>query len=318
MTSERRPVVLLTGATGFLGSHLLRALLESQAMVIALGRPESNWRRVRDVLPLIVRRDLANLGQAFRDFSVDVVIHTATAYGRKGETEGQVRKANVDFPLALLRAASARGVSTFFNTDSFSARAELSLEEATPYVRTKREFRERATEAVRGTACRFLNLRLEHVYGPDDNPDKFFSMLMRSFLAGQPVLELTPCEQRWDCVYVDDVVTAFTTLLASSPLLQSTRYDVQVGTGKSIVLREVVERIHALCGSKTELHFGARPAWRGTIMESHADTTTLNELGWSARIGLEEGLERMINAVRNLADKTSGRNDSLPNASTAL
>ena len=305
MTPRDQPVVLLTGATGFLGSHLVRALLKSHATVIAVGRSQSNWWRLRDILPRIVRRDVGDLRNAFEDFPIDIVIHTGTCYGRNGESELEIRIANVEFPLALLQAASAYRVKTFLNTDTFSAKRSDGVDYSTSYIRTKREFRERGIEAAKDGGVRFVNVRLEHMYGPDDNPDQFFPVLIRSFLAGQPVLELTPCEQRWDCVYVDDVVTAFTTLIANHR--EFSCLDVEVGTGRAMALRDVVERIRELCDSRTQLRFGAHPTRPGTIMESHADIGPLAGLGWSPRVGLEEGLERTINATRKARSVPDGR-----------
>jgi nucleoside-diphosphate-sugar epimerase len=132
------------------------------------------------------------------------------------------------------------------------------------------------------------------VYGPGDDQKKFVPTVIRSLLSNQTVLQLTGGEQRRDFVYVDDVVSAFLTLLQHHSALPQPVAQAEVGSGVSESLQEVVRLLARLCRSKTHLDFGALPYRKGELMASQADNSLLAKLGWLPRVGLREGFERTI------------------------
>ena len=110
--------ILLTGATGFLGSHILETLRENSEVII-LKRSFSDTGRIRDFLPGVVHydADTTPLEHIFKERSIDGIIHAATEYGRhKGPDE--VVASNVVFPLKLLELGISHGIS-FFITPIF-------------------------------------------------------------------------------------------------------------------------------------------------------------------------------------------------------
>ena len=98
------PRVLLTGATGFLGSHLLEALLNKGHEVVILKRSSSNIYRIQDKIDSIISYniDLQPLVLAFKEQEIDVVIHTAGRYGRDGCNISRMIESNVIFGARLL------------------------------------------------------------------------------------------------------------------------------------------------------------------------------------------------------------------------
>src|SRR5512139_3267196 len=107
MSNTTRQSVLLSGATGFLGSYLLRALVENGYSVVAVKRSTSNTWRIADHLDRIdvLDADRSPLSEAFERRRIDIVIHAATCYGRKGESVCQVVESNLLLPLELLELA---------------------------------------------------------------------------------------------------------------------------------------------------------------------------------------------------------------------
>ena len=293
------PSVLVTGATGFVGSHLVHALVRAGLPVMILKLSTSDTRRVADLLQAVAIHDVdaAPLRTAFVR-PIDVVIHLATSYGRSGETAEQVADANVGFPTRLLQLAIDQNVPAFFTTDTFSTKAAEASDVLGPYVRSKKEFREFATALVRGTRTTFTNVQLEHVYGPLDASFKFVPSLLRAFLANDPTFDLTPGEQARDFVYVDDVVEAYMTLVRQHRDLPSRDGHFEVGTGTSVPLSTFVKRAHALAGSTTRVRFGALPYRSSELMHSRADTAAMRHLGWSASVSLDDGLNRTIQSMR--------------------
>ena len=96
--------ILLTGAPGFLGSHLLKRLLKDNYNVIILKRSFSNTFRIADLLTDIKQYniDLINLEDVFKENKIDTVIHCATNYGRNNESHLNILQSNLILPLTIL------------------------------------------------------------------------------------------------------------------------------------------------------------------------------------------------------------------------
>lgn len=287
--------VLLTGATGYLGSRLAQALLDDGHEVVALKRKASSLRRLDSILPKITMLDVdgIDLSVPFKDYGkIDAVIHAATSYGRNGESAGQIVNANLHFPLRLMEAAIAANVPVFLNADT-------TLDKfLNAYSLSKRQFAEWGQHFSRQKKIRFINLRLEHFYGAGDDDTKFTAHVIKSCLLNVPELKLTLGEQKRDFIHIDDVVAAYLLLLEKQDSLTDWFAEVDVGSGEAVTIRQFVETVHKLAESTTQLNFGALPYREGEIMFSQADTAALRELGWRCRETLEQGLKRVIEGYK--------------------
>ena len=113
--------ILLTGATGFLGSHLARALILEGHEVVALKRQTSSTCRIKSISESLslVDTDGLNFDVLFKlHNNIDTIIHTSTAYCRNTSKVSEIFEANTVFPLHLLEAAILANVKTFINTDT--------------------------------------------------------------------------------------------------------------------------------------------------------------------------------------------------------
>lgn len=286
MTDASGPVVL-TGATGYLGSCLARALIGAGHALLVVKRRSSDTRRLNglgyravDVEDGLDGDVLGQLGQP------TAVIHAATCYGRGGEDEARIFAANLEFPKQVLVAARAAGARLFINSDT-SLAADLNA-----YAASKAEFRRCLERQAEAGGVPAVNLRLEHFFGPGDDDSKFVSYLIRSCLNNVPSLDLTAGTQRRDFIHVDDTVSAYLTVLGRAPSQGCVNLDV--GSGQAVTVRALVEQIHALSESETQLNFGARPMRANEAMLCEADTRPLQALGWRCRYTLEQGLKRTI------------------------
>lgn len=287
--------VLLTGVTGFLGSHLARQLLEEGYSVVALKRQSSSLRRVAAILPdlELVDSDGLDFDAFFRSGArISTVIHTATCYGRNNESVSEVFEANTEFPLRLLDAGSRAGVDLFVNTDTVLDKY-LNL-----YALSKNQLLQWGKFFSLHDKIRFMNIRLEHFYGPDDDPVKFSTFVINSCLHNVPELQLTKGEQKRDFIYIDDVVKAYSVLMGNIHRMGENFMEFDVGSGNSVTIREFVETVHRLSSSATHLNFGALPYRDGEIMNSEADVSRLASLGWRCATDLETGLQRAIELER--------------------
>lgn len=268
--------ILLTGATGFLGSHLLRGVLQDGHTVIAWRRTSSDLSRVVDVADrcLWFNGDIVAPEAAFQEFPVDAVIHCATVYGRSGEVDA-VLEGNLAFPIRLLDAAIHSGCRYFINTDSFFCKQLPDrLEQGKPlylpeYTLSKYQFREWGKLRAAQGAITFINLQLEHIYGPGDSPGKFIPWLEEQFRCGAASIDLTDGVQLRDFVPVEGVVSAYRQVLRDLPSMQGYQ-SFGVGTGKAVTLRSFIEQLRDQIGAATELRFGAIPRKQEEIMFSAA------------------------------------------------
>lgn len=290
--------ILLTGATGYLGSHLLLALMQKGHEVIVQKRSTSDILRIASLLSNVQSYDLdrCSVERPFEEHDdIGAVIHTSTCYGRKRETISEVFDANTCMPVKLIEAASQAGVSCFINSDTSLAR------DLNPYTLSKKQFVEWGKVFAKQCGFSFVNLELEHFYGPGDNESKFTSWVIRSCLRNAPNLPLTKGEQRRDFIYIEDVVRAFECVLQKSiqpAPKQQAFVQYQVGSGTAVSMRDFVQTVIAICNSNTRPDFGAVPYRENEVMDSVADITDLYALGWEPQVGLVEGLRKVIEGER--------------------
>lgn len=287
--------ILLTGATGYLGSHLAKALLDAGYVVVALKRKTSSLRRLESLLPRMtcIDMDELDLRALFKERGkFDAVIHVATSYGRNGQSASQIADANLSFPLKLLDAAVAADVPAFLNTDT-------ALDKfLNAYSLSKTQFAEWGSYFARQKKIRFFNLRLEHFYGAGDDDTKFTTHVIKSCLLNVPELKLTLGEQRRDFIYIDDVVSAYLTLLEKMDQLPDMFNEFGVGSGQAASIKEFVEVVHDITKSQTRLAFGALPYREGEVMFSNANVGSLNKLGWTCKTSLEDGLRLVVESYK--------------------
>jgi nucleoside-diphosphate-sugar epimerase len=297
--------VLLTGATGFLGSYLLEGLVRENYDVIILKRSFSDTWRIGHLLTKVKSYDIDNgsLEDIFKENKIDIVIHTATLYGKKGEDNAAVIESNLLLPVRLLDLSIACGIKSFFNTDSFINTPNYKCKYLRPYCLSKRQLGEWLRTDPKN--IQIFNLKLEHLYGPRDSNDKFVIWLAKECIRHAPELSLTEGEQKRDFIYVSDAVNAFLAVLQKRGTLPDYA-EFEVGTGEMIFLRDfaikVKETVSAVLGKeiRTSLNFGALPYAAGEIMESRADNAALRQLGWNCFVELNEGLK---NTVIELIDR---------------
>jgi nucleoside-diphosphate-sugar epimerase len=285
--------ILMTGGTGFLGSNLLKRLVRDGHRVVLLKRTFSDTSRIQAELSGILSYDLDTTGldEIFAHHRFSTILHCATNYGRKEIDPIAIIEANLILPLQLLKRGADQGATTFINTDTVLDKRMNS------YSLSKKQFLDWMATYSSQLTC--INVALEHFYGPEDDPSKFVSFIVREILSEVTQIDLTAGEQKRDFIYVDDVVSAFTTLLASMNGFGKGLFKFEVGSKKVITIRDFVGKVKSIAGnSTTQLNFGALPYRDNEVMESSVDTSHLNRLGWNPQISIDEGLRRTIESER--------------------
>lgn len=289
--------VLITGATGFLGSKLALRFVQDGYDVLVVKRTHSDLSRIRSIENDIRMYDIdvIPLERIFEECQVDAIVHCATNYGREGASAANVVETNLILPLRLLQLASDSGARAFINSDT------ILDPRISHYSLSKKQFVEWMSHFATDMAC--MNVALEHFFGPGDDPSKFASGIVHALLREVPSIDLTPGEQKRDFIYIDDVVDAFSRILVYSVGSSTGIHRYEVGTNEMITINEFVRLAYRLAGSpSTELRFGALPYRQNEVMDSHVDTSALRALGWVPRVRVEEGLKRTIEMEREIAD----------------
>lgn len=281
--------ILLTGATGFLGSNLLVRLVEDGHNVIVIVRHSSSLQRIVSLLDRVTIHTVEDTDyrDLFHSNNIETIIHCATNYGRGAIDPLELLDANLIMPLKLLQTGCNSGVSCFINTDT------ILDKRVSTYALSKSQFREWLGNYAQKMVC--VNVALEHFYGPQDNPTKFVSFIVKQLLDGVDSIDLTLGEQKRDFIFIDDIVSAFLLILDNCSSMKSGCYDYEIGTGDSISIREFVELVKQLSGNThTHLNFGAIPYRENEAMQTVVNTAGIFALGWKPRTTLTEGLSKMI------------------------
>lgn len=288
-------IILLTGATGFLGSNLLPALLGQAYQVVVLKRTFSKVTRLLPYLERVVcyHSDKDNLEDIFSGHDIQCVIHCATHYGRNDADPRSVVEANLTLPLELLILSKKYQVPYFINTDT------ILDKQVNYYSLSKRHFYDWLT--LYSGFMKVANMKLEHFYGTGDDPTKFVTRMTQDLLRGVPEIRLTKGDQTRDFIHVDDVVSAFMIVLSHLHEMHEGVSDFHVGTGVPVTIREFCETLKTLMGnSKTALLFGALDYRKNEVMSADLDVSPLLRLGWRPSRTLTDGLRQTIEEERKM------------------
>jgi CDP-paratose synthetase len=272
--------ILLTGATGFLGSHLLEGLLENNYEVIIIKRSFSNCWRIEEFLNKVISYDIdkVTLNSIFEENSFDAVIHTATCYGRNGETDFEIFQTNVFNSMELLHCAIKNRTKFFFNTDT------LQATNLNPYTISKSQFLSWGKQSAENSKINFINMKLEHLYGPKDDETKFIGWFIKQLKDEVPEIRLTAGTQKRDFIHVKDVVSAYLKLLENYKNLDKFE-EFELGSGNSIQVKDfLIQLMNAFekknIQIKSKLLFGALDYRNNENMQIEANIEKLKKFNW--------------------------------------
>lgn len=296
MQTDRPLRALVTGATGFIGSRLVRTLLASGWEVTALVRPTSNCAEIpRDVSIFEHDGTTSALVGHVNKVRPDLIFHLAARFlsAHRSEDIAPLIADNILLSAQLFEAAAQGGVRGLINTGTCWQHygEERRYSPVNLYAATKQAAEDLLLYYAEAVNLRSLTLELVDTYGAGDPRKKLFHLLRESAARGG-VLEMSPGEQLIDLVHVDDAVNAY--LVAAQRLLRPMEAAYEcwgVTSSLPLPLRDVVELFRRLNGNKPEIAWGRRPYREREVMIPHPSPALP---GWQPQIGLEAGLRRLL------------------------
>ncbi len=287
--------VLVTGATGYIGSMLVRRLIAEGREVHIILRPTSSLDGVSDLEDRLIVHVHDGTTQGLIDLvkvaSPAVVFHLASLFLAQHAAEDVERlvTSNLLFSTQLAEAMMSNKVSRLINTGtSWQHYQGKAYNPVCLYAATKQAFEDVLEYYVQAQGLRVITLKLFDTYGPFDPRPKLFALLERSSKSSAP-LDMSKGEQQIDMVFIDDVVEAY--MLAGERLSQGVVQSHErfaVSSGQGISLREFVAVYEAVRGGKLPIRWGERPYRAREVMTLWRDFETLP--GWSPKVGLREGI----------------------------
>lgn len=295
---------VITGATSFIGSAVLRELIGNGVNCTAIVRPGS---RSLNVLPTenelfrVIRADVSKPEEwADQITGKDVLFHFAwDGVGAEGRSNPVIQQANIEMAANCMKAAAQQGIKRFVFAGS---QAEYGIRdgiitEDTPckpvieYGKAKLRFLEEAQKIREETGIEYVHLRIFSVYGPGDHPWTLVSQCVDRFCAGRE-MELSSCVQPWNFVYITDAAKAIREL-AGCELMGQNVFNI-AGTDTR-PLKEFVEQIRILCGNRGYPLYGQQSSPKEKPHGIEPDISRMQAVtGWRPALSFEEGIKTML------------------------
>jgi len=299
--------VLITGATGYIGFHLVEHFLRRRDNVHILIRPTSDVSRLEKTGTSLGIHRLNVEGpeavKPLRDIveaiQPDCVFHLASAGDGKTDSAFiDLVRTNIVFTTALLDAVSAVGSSGFINVGSYWQFNELG--DVAPnglYAASKQAAHDLMSHYVLNKELKAASVILYDVYGPIDWRKKLTHVLFDSL---ENQTQMTSGEQLLNMVFIEDAVNALShcaTWLTDSFELKNGVPRFFAGSEELHSLRSIAEMFARISDAPAMIEWGALPYRSGQIFRPCAPDPIVP--GWKAKISLETGLTRVVQAGRN-------------------
>ncbi len=289
---------LVTGATGFVGSHLVHRLIKDGWETHIITRSSSNLTQLEDVASKVIVHQhdgtTNSMINIVKEAEPGIVFHLASLFLAQHTSEDikKLVQSNILFGTQLVEAMTLQGVTKLINTGT--SWQHFQNEPYNPvclYAATKQAFEDMLKFYVEASKLKVITLKLFDTYGPDDPRPKLFTLL-RKVADEQTELAMSPGEQLIDLVYIDDVIDGY--LQAARRLMDnkvSSMEEYAVSSGNPISLKELVAVYGQTIGKQLPIKWGERPYRTREVIVPWNKGRRLP--GWKPEVGLVEGLRRM-------------------------
>ncbi len=290
--------IAVSGATGYIGLHLINKLFENDNQVLAITRKNtetlSSFCKKYEGKITICELVSDDLFLTVESFNPDCIVSTTCCYETDSKFLERTVDSNYTFPSGLLKAAIHSGTLTgkpvrFINIGT-SLPSSLNL-----YSLTKKQFSELGCFFANLGKVQFVNVLLESFYGSDEPENRFIPRTIRKLLNNE-VIDATKGTQHRDYVSAENVID--TLLFLATTDISEAFISIPVGSGESPPIKEILEYLKEITNSKSKINFGTVPS-RPNEPSTKADLAMLRNLGYTKEMTYwKDGMKKMVEDIK--------------------
>lgn len=300
--------VIVTGANGFIGTHLLEIMSSKGIHIYAIIKNQNeDIRKIKNISGVQIiycsLEEIEKLPQLISDREIDTCIHLAWAGSFGGDRANYfLQLKNVEYSLKTVDVIAKMGIRRFVGAGTLAEKDVLSyhlLNGATPNAVSLYGCAKVAAHLMTKAECSKCGIEhiwcyLSNTYGVGNTTNNFVNMACRLMLDGKDA-NFTSGEQSYDFVYITDTVQAiFAVANQGKP---NTSY--YLGSGKALKLKDYIRMIRDAIDPKIELHLGSIQYNGNPLPQDAYDTTKLTEdTGFQAKVSFEKGIRWTVEWLR--------------------
>lgn len=288
--------IFITGATGFIGKHLVKKLIsEGHLVTINLRKGKKSPFGDNVGTYYIGVQNIEDDIQFFKKESFDGIIHLASLYitNHKPYDINNLIDSNVKFGTYVLECAAQANIPWFLNTGTFWQHYQnKDYSPVNLYAATKQAFEDIARYYIETDQIYFCTIKLSDTFGPNDTRPKIFNLWKQVALTGE-TLDMSPGNQLIDILYIDDVVSAYSIL---ADKLQNDKHEIvngsvfAVSAQKRYSLKELSKIFESSTGFKLNINWGARPYREREVMIPWDKGKYIS--GWVPKFDLKHAIKK--------------------------
>ena len=292
--------IIITGATGYIGSNLVRRLVKEEYKVFLIVRENSDLSIIDDILDevniLRYNGKMKELISLFKEIEqIDLVIHLASLFivQHNQEQIDELIDSNIKFGTQILEAMVHSKCSRIINTGSYWQ--HYNNEDYNPvclYAATKEAFEKIIQYYYEVEKINCITLELFDTYGETD-PRRKITSLLKECAEKNIHLDMSPGEQVINLVYIDDVVEAYLKAIDMIDKEKRINNKYSVCNTEEVTLKELVGIYEKIYNKELNINFGGRPYREREVMRPWNKGKILD--GWYTKLKLEERISESIN-----------------------
>lgn len=289
--------ICITGATGFIGSNLVKSLqAKSGSSITAIVRSKQAGEKIKtlNLDSYLDDGDTEHLINFFQEQKFDTVIHLASLYLKNHQSQQieSLISSNVLFGTRLLEAAAKSAVKYFINTGTFWQYFDNKVySPVNLYAASKQAFEMIARYYQENSNLFFTTLYLNDTYGPGDTRKKILNIWKS--MKDTDSLDMSPGEQQINLLHIQDVVYGYLRLIhlvQSGDLPRSTTYMLK--SNEDLSVKQLAALFEKIAQKKLNINWGGLPYKDREVMTIWDGGTLVP--GWEPRVALEQGIKEFI------------------------
>ncbi len=290
--------ILVTGATGFIGQHMIKRLVkDGHNVLITINKTPSVEYSLKGIN--IGKENTNTITNFIKGNKIDGIVHLASVF-LSSHTPEDIEKlidSNIKFGTKLLDCAVNAHVKWFINTGTFWQNYQnKNYSPVNLYAATKQAFEDIARYYIETNQIKFCTIRLCDTYGPNDTRAKIFNLWDKIAETGES-LSMSPGEQLIDTSYIDDIINAYILLIhhlsaESSFITNGSIFAIKAQ--KRYSLRELASLFEKTTNKKLNINWGARPYRQREVMKPWDNGIIVPQ--WESKTSIEEGIKCILHS----------------------